>query len=309
VGAPPRRRLSGPGVDDGVRRRLTTRFGPEVAAWFDDLPEVYRSLSERWGLELGAPIPRGSVAVVSRCRMPDGRSAVLKVSPDRGRLAREAAALERWTTPHTPAVLAVDERLGALVIEAIEPGTPLDVSATAPSIERTAELLRALHAVVPCPSVPAVAARVASLFAASAALYAADPRLAELIPPGLYERGRLLAMRLAGDGPPAVLLHGDLTPSNILDGGPERGLVAIDPAPCRGDPAFDAIDLVLWRADDVAAIEVRAQALAAAIGADAERLLHWCTAFAGMTALELAGLPDVPPRRVGAAATLAARAP
>jgi streptomycin 6-kinase len=31
-----------------------------------------------------------------------------------------------------------------------------------------------------------------------------------------------------------------LTPSSILDGGAERGLVAIDPAPCLGDPAFDA---------------------------------------------------------------------
>jgi streptomycin 6-kinase len=42
------------------------------------------------------------------------------------------------------------------------------------------------------------------------------------------------------------VLHGDLTPSNILDGGAERGLVAMDPAPCLGDAAFDAVDLILW---------------------------------------------------------------
>jgi streptomycin 6-kinase len=81
--------------------------------------------------------------------MSDGRRAVLKVSPDRARLASEAAALARWTTPHTPAVLAVDERLGALLLEAIEPGTPLDVSRAAPDPESVAELLRALHAAVP----------------------------------------------------------------------------------------------------------------------------------------------------------------
>ncbi|MGZ8761136.1 MAG: aminoglycoside phosphotransferase family protein [Aeromicrobium sp.] len=45
---------------------------------------------------------------------------------------------------------------------------------------------------------------------------------------------------LAQRASPSVLLHGDLTPSNILDGGAERGLVAIDPAPCLGDAAFDA---------------------------------------------------------------------
>jgi len=49
---------------------------------------------------------------------------------------------------------------------------------------------------------------------------------------------------------------------NLLDDGGERGLVAIDPAPCLGDPAFDAIDLVFWRADDAGTIATRAERLA-----------------------------------------------
>lgn len=77
---------------------------------------------------------------------------------------------------------------------------------------------------------------------------------------------------------PTALLHGDLTPRNILDGGDRRGLVAIDPAPCLGaDLAFDAIDLLLWRADDVDMIAARAEQLAPAIDVDASRLLDWCT--------------------------------
>jgi streptomycin 6-kinase len=79
-----------------------------------------------------------------------------------------------------------------------------------------------------------------------------------------------------------------LTPVNVLDGGEARGLVAIDPAPCMGDPAFDTVDLVLWRAEDARTITVRAEQVAAAIGADARRVLSWCAAFAGMIALELA---------------------
>src|SRR5206468_1549130 len=129
--------------------------------------------------------------------------------------------------------------------------------------------------------------RVAQLFEPSRKLYELKPDLAELVSPELYERSRELAMRLAADAAPNRLLHGDLTPVNVLDGGTERGLVAIDPAPCMGDPAFDAIDLVLWRAEDVETIAGRAEQLAPAIGAGVGRLLDWCAAFAGMVALEI----------------------
>ena len=95
-------------------------------------------------------------------------------------------------------------------------------------------------------------------------------------------------MRLAAEASAAVLLHGDLTPVNVLDGGEVRGLVAIDPAPCIGDPAFDAIDLVLWRAGDAETIVGRIDELAPVLGCDSGRLLDWCEAFAGMVALEAA---------------------
>jgi streptomycin 6-kinase len=299
-----------PSVDAGARQRLTARFGDEVAPWFDELPGVLSALARRWQFDLGTPIPRGSVSAVFRCRMADGRGAVLKASPDRGRLAREAAALDGWRTVHAPAVLAFDEQLGALLIEAIEPGTPLAVSSTHPGLEIVAELLRSLHASgVPDPSYPTVAQRVADLFDSSVKLYERHPDLTAPLPPELYERGRRLATRLARDASPIVLLHGDLTPGNILDGGAERGLVAIDPAPCLGDAAFDAVDLILWQADDLAAIQARAERVAAATGTDVARLLAWCTAFAGMTALELASQGNDPRPRIEALLALAARAP
>ena len=282
------------------------RFGDGVAAWFDELPDLLGTLAERWRIELGSPIPRGSVSVVVRCRLEDGRRGVLKISPDRPRIAGEGAALESWTTPHTPSVLALDERLGALLIEAIEPGTPLVELATYPSLGSVADLLICLHTNgVPDASYPPLAQRVAYLFESSTKLYEGHSELAERVPPELYDRGRRLALRLAADASPSVLLHGDLTPSNILDGGEQRGLVAVDPAPCLGDAAFDAIDLVLWQAEDVETIEARSDELAAATGAHPERLLAWCTAFAGMTALELAASPDAPTKQVDAAAALA----
>jgi len=251
------------------------------------------------------------MSVVIHCRMVDGRRAVLKVSPDRTRLVNEAAALDGWTTPHTPSVLAFDESAGALLLEAIEPGDPLIDSTTYPSVESVAELLTSLQeAGVPEPFYPPLAKRIAYLFDSGRKPYQRRPELLELVPLKLYERGRLLATRLVEDVAPTSLLHGDLTPSNILDGGSERGLVAIDPAPCLGDDlAFDAVDLLLWQADEVQLIAARAEQLAPDLGVDAGRLLDWCTAFAGMIALELAEAPESPRERLEALLTLAGQTP
>jgi len=245
------------------------------------------------------------------CRMADGRRAVLKVSPDRTRLVNEAAALESWTTAHTPSVLAVDESAGALLVEAIEPGDPLIDSTTYPPVEGVAELLTSLQETgVPEPSYPPLARRVAYLFDSGTKPYERRPELLELVPLKLYESGRLLATRLVEDVAPTSLLHGDLTPSNILDGGSERGLVAIDPAPCLGDDlAFDAVDLLLWQADDVELIAAGAEQLARALGVEAGRMLDWCIAFAGMTALELAEAPKSSRERLEAALALARQSP
>jgi streptomycin 6-kinase len=251
------------------------------------------------------------MSVVIGCRMADGRRAVLKVSPDRIRLVNEAAALESWATAHTPSVLAVDESAGALLLEAIEPGDPLIDSTTYPSVESVAELLTSLQETgLPEPSYPPLANRIAYLFDSGTKPYERRPELLELLPLTLYENGRILATRLVEDVAPTSLLHGDLTPSNILDGGSERGLVAIDPAPCLGDDlAFDAVDLLLWQADDVELIAARAEQLARALGVDAGRMLDWCIAFAGMTALELAEAPESSRGRLEAALTLARQAP
>jgi streptomycin 6-kinase len=213
---------------------------------------------------------------------------VLKVSPERRRVLDEAAALARWQTPHVPSVLALDEDAGVLVIEAIEPGTQLAEATDYPSLESLAALMKSLHAGPPDPSYPPVADRVAYLFEAGLKDYERRPDLAGPIPRALYERGRRLALTLAEGAPASVLLHGDLTPVNVLDGGEARGLVAIDAAPCLGDPAFDAVDLVLFRAADVETIAARAEGLAPAIRADAGRLFKWCAAFAAMIALEFA---------------------
>jgi hypothetical protein len=56
------------------------------------------------------------------------------------------------------------------------------------------------------------------------------------------------------------------------------------------------VDLLFWRAADIATVRARAGRLATATGLDADRLLDWCSAFAGMCALDVAlGDADVGP--------------
>ena len=65
---------------------------------------------------------------------------------------------------------------------------------------------------------------------------------------------------------------------------------------------------MLWQADDVDVIAARAEQLAPALDVHASRMLDWCTAFAAMTALELAEAPNYSRERIQAAVTLASHA-
>jgi streptomycin 6-kinase len=170
------------------------------------------------------------------------------------------------------------------------------------------ELVSALHGGPRDVSFPAVERRVAYLFDSSRALYERQPELVHVISPELYAKGRSLAERLARVESRDVLLHGDLTPSNILIGDDVRGLVAIDPAACIGDAAFDAVDLVLWRVDGLHTIEQRADRLAVLMDLDASSILSWCVAFAGMNALELATRESASSENLDALVMLAALA-
>src|SRR5205814_702154 len=122
----------------GVRRRLTARFGAEVGAWFDELPDVLSALAERWEVEFGSLIPRGSMSVVIRCQTTDGRPAVLKISPDRKRLATEAAALDSGTTSRDATCRA--RLAGVCAARRPEPPAPSSPAATGADSSRSTRL-------------------------------------------------------------------------------------------------------------------------------------------------------------------------
>lgn len=295
-------------LDAAARARLVDRHGPSAERWLDALPTRLSALAERWwvALDLATPPLAGRTSVVVRGRL-DGAPVVLKLAflPDHA--AVEAEALRAWDGAGAPRLLKADTAAGALLLEAIVPGTPLIADPAPPSVAACGALLRALRAAAPPAGLPPLRERVESIFELWLARHAAEPGPRAAVPAGLLERGRDAARELAADAAPAALVHGDLHPGNVLDGGAARGLVAIDPRPCRGDPLFDAVDLVLHGVTSAAAARERATVLAAATGDDPDRLAAWCAALAALDAAALAARDTLPsPAALAALLALAA---
>jgi streptomycin 6-kinase len=218
---------------------MVRRFGAEVRAWCDDVPRVAGELAARWGLSELAPVAAGGTLRVVACQT-DGARAFLKLTPRRGLAIDEAVALRAWQDGgRAPRVFATDEPAGALLLEAIEPGTRLSEVPQAATVDAVAALMAALH--VPAPAgLPALRERVDFVFDITRARARGTRLPADAIERS-HAAGRALADERRG---PDVLVHGDLHLSNVLIGPPGRELVAIDPRACAGDPAFDLVDWI-----------------------------------------------------------------
>lgn len=245
----------------------------------------------------------------------DEQAVVLKLAYEPALARDEAHALSAWAAgsvvpPPVPLVHAHDLATGALLLEAIKPGRALNLTTAPPSQAAVGRLLRALGAPLPSaerprrdvpltvgaasppPGLPSLRERVDFCFELWLARRAANPVARATVPDGALERGHELARELADDrAAPSALVHGDLHPGNVLGGGPGRGLVAIDPRACVGDPGFDAVDLTLWGVETIDAADARVAAVALHTGGDAERLQAWCAALAAMSAASLASRP------------------
>jgi streptomycin 6-kinase len=274
---------------DAARGRLLARFGTRVEPWWERLPAAIAELAERWELVVGDAVGRGNTSLVVRCRLADGRPAVLKLTPDAEHGAAEASALRSWEpSGRVPLVWGNDAASGALLLEAIPSEIPLSELGMAVELDEVANLIGGLHrsgAPVIANGVVSLAERVEFIFEHWVERHGRRGEVVtRAVPVERLRRGHELARALVADAGVPVLLHGDLHPGNVLDGGAARGLVAIDPRPCVGEAAVDAVDWVFWAVDDPRAWEPRSRDLALALGVGHERLWAWCAAFAAMLA-------------------------
>jgi len=264
--------------------RLVGRFGSAAKGWLAGVPALAERLASRWGFTPGEMFDSGASSVVLRCRWTDGTPAVLKLSPDDALLTKQLEMLRVFApTGRMPAVLAADADAGAMVLEEIRPGTMAEDLPLPTLPGRWGDLLTALHSVAPPADWPwSLRGRFEESFDRIGKRIT-EPAIAARIGTDTWQRAIERCEKLLDTQADVVLLHGDLHLGNALDGG-ARGLIAIDPKACVGDPCFDAVDYVVSGAG-YEGVEARCHAVANACGLDGDRLSAWSRVVAPMFAI------------------------
>ena len=232
----------------GMRGRLppfARRRGFVIAEDNPPVDEATRlaTCRRRWSLRLGERLGGGFRSCVYTAVRPDGTGAVLKLCATLAEAQAEVAALQAWAgSGASVALLDSDERLGALLLERLRPGTPMPRVEVA-SVEVAAAMLSVLHAWHPdgfafrdlVGSFPGHERSVRDDLAYERRT-GGEPERAGAAERALPAVGALME-RLAADTGRKVLLHGDFLTKNLLRAG--DGYRAIDPVPRLGDPCAD----------------------------------------------------------------------
>ncbi|WP_432046784.1 aminoglycoside phosphotransferase family protein [Streptomyces asiaticus] len=103
----------------------------------------------------------------------------------------------------------------------------------------------ALYGVAPPPRPPCVLRGRCEEAFARVGRRLSEPAIGARIDVTAWSRAMQRCERLLDTQATTVLLHGDLHLGNVLGGGAGRGLMAIDPKACVGDPCIDAVDYVV----------------------------------------------------------------
>lgn len=251
-------------VAPGFRAFVARTFGDEGRAWLTSLPAVLDELAGAWQLTLGRELTGGLLSLVREATTVEGRAVVLKVGAPWPRALDELTALTRWSGVGAPGVIELSTEHRAVVLERILPGTHPDPGEPG----AVASVLRRLHV-----DSPATIPELEEIVRRRLATAVRDRRLSA-------DRGaRALetAMELTSSASSQVLLHGDFDDRNLLVC-ERQGLVAIDPLPCAGDPAYDA---AYWaHANGRSGRRERQRAIAAELGLDPGRVRRWGTVVA-----------------------------
>lgn len=280
--------MSFPPIPEDFARIQTSLHGDAGAAWLDRLPTLTEEFEERWSMSVSPPFPNLSYNWVAPALRESGTPAVLKLSfPGEKEFGAEAAALEVFAGGGICRLLELDLDKGAMLLERLEPGTPLttlrsDEEATATAAGVMKKLWRPAPAGHAFPTVSDWArgfGRLRRRFGGGA-----GPMPARLV----EEAESLFADLLASQGEP-LLLHGDLHQENILKADRESWL-AIDPKGVVGEAAYDTAALLHNPAEALTApnpkrlLERRLDVLSGELGLDRSRLRAWGLAQAVLAA-------------------------
>lgn len=276
-------------IPDNLLRTATELRGEEGLAWIDQLPAIVAECERRWTLEVGLPFLPLSYNYVAPAVRADGTAAVLKVCIPGHEFATEEAALRHFDGHGMARLLDSDGDLRILLLERLEPGTPLRAleDDVAQSTSIATGVLRQLWRPAPLEHAYPTVAKWADGMKRLRAMF--DGGTGPLPVRVVEEAERHFADLLASSAAP-VVLHGDLHHDNIRTAQRQPWL-AIDPKGVVGEPAYDTgcwlRNLPLEGLTDTEARRMLARCvaqLADELGFDRERVRAWGMAQAVLSA-------------------------
>lgn len=265
-------------VSDEFSRRIVDVHGDAGRDWLAQLPKTIAEICERWELRIGRPFDPLYYSYAAAGVRSCGRPVVLKATvPHRG-LDRELTALRCFDGRGFVELLEADADRGCLLLERLEPGTPLVEVDDERAISISAGLMREIRRPAPDRScLPSVEEWTRALRRRGDRAGAAP----HLLPGPLLDRAEGLLDELLASSPDSVVLHADLHHRNILAA--ERSpWLAIDPKGVVGDPAYEAGALLRNPLPELLAASNpgrktsrRLDQLEAELGLDSSRLAAW----------------------------------
>lgn len=274
-------------ISEEHRASVIAMRGDQGAAWLATLPQVLCDVAARWNLRIGPPAGGLWFNYVAHAELADGTPAILKLCmPDEAEFRSAAAAMQRFDGYGCARLLEVELECGALLLEALVPGTPLlalDDESTRldVSCQLMPQLWRPVEHEHPFPTVAYWASGIQRL------LRNRFGGTSGPLPEPLVARAEAVFADLLASEQEQVLLHGDLHWANILAARRSPWL-AIDPKGIVGERTFEAAILLhtdLPGSSLRAVISRRLDALSQSVGLDRPRLLAYAFARAMLSAV------------------------
>ena len=256
-----------------------------------ELKRKLAAVASRWQLEVHPPFANLSINYVTPVTLADGTNAVLKLGVPCREINTEIEALRVYGGRGAVRLLECDEKLGALLLERILPGTPLtqlaqdgtDDDATLIACDVMEALWRPVPEKHSFPKVEEWASGITKLREKFQG--GTGP-----LPVKLVEIAEAYFAELLTTADAQVLLHGDLHHDNILEAG-EGNWRAIDPKGLVGEPAYEvgAILRNLWQdrnsiTHPVKLLDRRTDIFADRLGFDRARIRGWAISQAVLSA-------------------------
>jgi streptomycin 6-kinase len=276
-------------VTDQFERRIVDVHGELGGRWLARLPEIIRTVGQRWDIEVRQPFEPLSYNYVAPARRSDGTEVVAKLGVPGPELTHEARALEVFGGRGAVRLLAAELEVGALMLERVRPGTLLagledDEQATSAA----ADVMRRLRAPPPPEHGFPTVAEWARGFERLRRRHGGGTGA---LPARLVDAAERIFAELNASMQDAVVLHGDLHHQNILSSGRERWL-AIDPKGVIGEPEYEVgallrnpmPELLTWPSLE-RVLARRVDQMADELAFDRRRILRWGAAQAVLSAV------------------------